>query len=196
MLSRIRARLSYSNVMATFAVFAVLGGVSYAATTLPKNSVGSKQIKTGAVGSRQAAGLKCKDFKPTQPVCDTTTPVVPAGLSAVTTRSRTETLAQSCTFNAGPPSSTSCQTTGVTTVSASCNPGEQAVGGGYEGKNEGNSTNPVVGGRSTNVGGVDRPEPVTGTPTGWTVRASGSSSGPGGAAPPPPEVTVFVLCAS
>jgi hypothetical protein len=35
--------------MATFAVFMVLGGGAYAATALPRNSVGTKQIKTHAV---------------------------------------------------------------------------------------------------------------------------------------------------
>ena len=42
-------RLTYANVMATIAVFIALGGASYAATQLPKNSVGSKQLKRNAV---------------------------------------------------------------------------------------------------------------------------------------------------
>jgi hypothetical protein len=41
----IRARLSYSNVVATLALVLALGGVSYAAMKLPKNSVGGKQIR-------------------------------------------------------------------------------------------------------------------------------------------------------
>ena len=45
----LRSRLTYANVMATIAVFVALGGASYAATKLPKNSVGSKQIKKDAV---------------------------------------------------------------------------------------------------------------------------------------------------
>lgn len=44
-----RSRLTYANVMATVAVFLALGGVSYAAFKLPKNSVGAKQLKAGAV---------------------------------------------------------------------------------------------------------------------------------------------------
>jgi hypothetical protein len=48
-LKQIAARLTYANVMATIAVFVALGGASYAATSLAKNSVGSKQIKNGAV---------------------------------------------------------------------------------------------------------------------------------------------------
>ena len=42
-------RLSYANVVATLALFVGLGGVSYAAMTLPKNSVHSKQIAKAAV---------------------------------------------------------------------------------------------------------------------------------------------------
>jgi hypothetical protein len=42
-------RLTYSNVMATAAVFIALGGTGVAAVSLSKNSVGSKQIRRGAV---------------------------------------------------------------------------------------------------------------------------------------------------
>ena len=49
MLQRIRSRLSYANVTATLALFIALGGVSYAAVKLPKNSVGATQIKKNAV---------------------------------------------------------------------------------------------------------------------------------------------------
>jgi hypothetical protein len=50
---RARARLTYANVMATTAVFIALGGTSYAALTLPRNSVGSTQIRSRAVGSSE-----------------------------------------------------------------------------------------------------------------------------------------------
>ena len=45
-----RRAFSYANVMATIAVFVALGGGVYAASQLPRNSVGSKQIKRHAVG--------------------------------------------------------------------------------------------------------------------------------------------------
>lgn len=47
--TRIRRHLTYANTMATVAVFIALGGASYAAVTLPKNSVGGAQIKRNAV---------------------------------------------------------------------------------------------------------------------------------------------------
>jgi hypothetical protein len=46
---RVRERLSYANVVATLALFVALGGTSYA-LTLPRNSVGSKQLRTNSIG--------------------------------------------------------------------------------------------------------------------------------------------------
>jgi hypothetical protein len=44
-----RPRLTYANVVSTVCLFILLGGGAYAATILPKNSVGTKQLKNGAV---------------------------------------------------------------------------------------------------------------------------------------------------
>lgn len=52
----IRKHLTFANVIACLALFVALGGASYAATQLPKNSVGSEQIKKDAV-----TGVKVKD---------------------------------------------------------------------------------------------------------------------------------------
>jgi hypothetical protein len=45
----VRGNLTFSNVVACLALFVALGGVGYAATQLPKNSVGSRELKPGAV---------------------------------------------------------------------------------------------------------------------------------------------------
>jgi hypothetical protein len=50
---RLKERLTYGNVVATIALFVALGGSSYAAITLPRNSVGANQIRTGAVRSSE-----------------------------------------------------------------------------------------------------------------------------------------------
>jgi hypothetical protein len=50
-----RRHLSYANVAATFALFVALGGTSYAALSLPAGSVGSKQLKSGAVTKAKLA---------------------------------------------------------------------------------------------------------------------------------------------
>lgn len=49
---RFLPRLTYSNVIATLAIFIALGSVSYAAIKIPKNSVGTKQLKPKAVGTK------------------------------------------------------------------------------------------------------------------------------------------------
>lgn len=49
-MNRIRGKLTYSNVISTLCLFLVLGGgTAYAATHLPKESVGAKQLKKEAV---------------------------------------------------------------------------------------------------------------------------------------------------
>jgi hypothetical protein len=58
-MSRIRARMTYANVMATIAIFLVLGGGAYAAFHLPRNSVRSKNIVNKQV--------KRADLKPAEP---------------------------------------------------------------------------------------------------------------------------------
>ena len=76
MLTKIKATLTYANVMATIAVFVALGGGAYAATQLPKNSVGPAQIKKNAVSAAKIkknsvssskvkdGSLSAGDFKP------------------------------------------------------------------------------------------------------------------------------------
>jgi hypothetical protein len=49
--ARLLSRLTYSNLLATLAVFISLGGTSYAVLDLPRNSVGSRQIRPLAVGA-------------------------------------------------------------------------------------------------------------------------------------------------
>jgi len=49
MIPAVRKRLTYSNVIASLALFIALGGAAVAATKLPRNSVGPNQIKQGAV---------------------------------------------------------------------------------------------------------------------------------------------------
>jgi Collagen triple helix repeat (20 copies) len=61
--SRIRAKFTYSNVMATIAVFIALGGGAYAAVKLPASSVGPKQLKNRAVTPRKVAPATVRLFK-------------------------------------------------------------------------------------------------------------------------------------
>ena len=62
---RARNWLTYSNVMATTAVFIALGGSSYAAITLKKGQVKSRHIAKNAINSGKVKNrsLRARDFK-------------------------------------------------------------------------------------------------------------------------------------
>jgi hypothetical protein len=49
LIEQCREHLTYANIIATVALFIGLGGASYAAVALPPGSVGSKQLRVGAV---------------------------------------------------------------------------------------------------------------------------------------------------
>jgi hypothetical protein len=51
----LRCHLSYANVMATVAVFVAVGGGAYAATALPRGSVGRAQLRDHAVSRAKLA---------------------------------------------------------------------------------------------------------------------------------------------
>src|SRR5918992_4774246 len=65
MLSGFGSRLTYANVVATIALFVALGGSSYAALQLPKDSVGPTQLKKNSVTSPKVkpGSLLVSDFK-------------------------------------------------------------------------------------------------------------------------------------
>ncbi len=54
-MSFLRRHLTYANVAASLALFLALGGAAYAATQLPKNSVGTNQIRKEAVTAAKIA---------------------------------------------------------------------------------------------------------------------------------------------
>ncbi|MEO8690035.1 MAG: hypothetical protein ABI611_17695 [Solirubrobacteraceae bacterium] len=90
-----RKRLSYGNVVSSLALFIALGGTSYA-LTLPRNSVGAKQIRRGAVRSSEVKdrSLGVRDISTTARrtlrgqtgATGTTGPTGPPGASGVTYR--------------------------------------------------------------------------------------------------------------
>src|SRR3954447_2178179 len=96
-LRRVTSRLNYGNVMSTFAVFIALGGTSYA-LTVPRDSVGSRQLrarsvgpselKTGAVSTRDIKnhGIRLTDISPAtrDSLRGKQGPAGPAGPSGVT----------------------------------------------------------------------------------------------------------------
>jgi hypothetical protein len=75
-----RSHLTVPNVLSVVAVFVALGGTSYAAVSLSKNSVGASQIKTGGIGSSEVknGSLRKADLKPSDLP---TGPIGPVGLA-------------------------------------------------------------------------------------------------------------------
>jgi hypothetical protein len=63
-MSRFRSQVTFANVTSLIALFVALGGTTYAAVTLPKNSVTARQIKKGAVrtGEVKDGSLLAGDF--------------------------------------------------------------------------------------------------------------------------------------
>jgi hypothetical protein len=71
MIDRIRNKVrrpSFSTVISLIALFVALGGVSYAAISIPANSVGTKQLKNNSVNSSKVKdrSLRSRDFAPGQ----------------------------------------------------------------------------------------------------------------------------------
>lgn len=55
MIRTLQAKLTYANVVATMALFCALGGGAWAATRAAPNSIGSRQLKAGAVTNGKVA---------------------------------------------------------------------------------------------------------------------------------------------
>ena len=123
-----RNALTYSNVTATVALFVALGGASYAATQLPRNSIGSAQIKSNGVTNVDIArnavtGAKVRTGSLDGTDIDLTTlGTVPTamGLAKVTYRTASESIA--------PYGGTGNYTSKLAT--ATCDPGQSVLGGG------------------------------------------------------------------
>jgi len=78
-------KLTYSNVVATLALFLAIGGVSYAAVSLAPNSVGTVQLRSGSItGSKLAFPLGMATSEAAGPVtleaspCSAQTPCAPS----------------------------------------------------------------------------------------------------------------------
>jgi hypothetical protein len=158
------SRLSFSNVIAIIALFVALGGSSYAAITLPKNSVGPKQIEKNAVRSVEVKprSLLKSDLKKSaiQSLQGAQGPQGPQGLQgpqgAPGAPGATKVIARDSAFTVIAPDTND-------NAQVDCLPGETATGGGIETTN--GHTGDMMAGVSRPVSGADD------KPTGWYVRA-------------------------
>jgi hypothetical protein len=174
MLRRIRARLTYANVIATLALFIALGGSSYAALKLPKNSVKAKQIAAGAVTSSEVknGSLKSGDFNSAS-LAKLKGPKGDPGATNVVMR-------QGATVSVGAGAFNS--------ATAACQSGERATGGGVY--NESNvSIIAVSSSYPTPNPGSPPPTGDGKVPTGWRVWVKNNGAGPY-------DVNAYVICAA
>lgn len=170
------SRGRYANVTATMALIVSLGGTSYAAIKLPKDSVGAKQIRADAVSSSKVedASLLSKDFKAGQ---------LPQGLQG-RTGATGPTGTTGATGPAGPAGPiglakvTMEAASGAGEATAFCQSGQRAVGGGGDASGPGDVLFTSV------------PINIDGDKPGWLVRGFDVDHGPIG------DVVSYVVCAS
>ena len=160
----IRKRLTFANVVAGIALFVALGSGAYAATQLPKNSVGSKQIKKNAVNSAKVKdrSLKAVDFKEGQLPAG---PQGPMGEKGATGAAGASNVVARRTV----------QTTGnntTATASVDCEAGEHLVGGGAAFVNGSNQYEfPAIMHGSVPTGAGGKPALDGAEATGWRASA-------------------------
>lgn len=174
MFRTVRTRISYTNVIATIALFVALGGSSYAALQLPRNSVGTKQLKRNAV-----TGVKVKRGALTgRHIKEATLAKVDSATAADTATS----AASATTAGSAPVSRLDYRQTSVplptggpvsTRASVNCDTGLNATGGGAK------VSNPDVNAYIVDSNPLGK--------TGW--EATGYSDDPG------ITMTVYVICA-
>ena len=131
MRKRISTHVTYANVMATIAVFMVLGGGAYAASKLPKNSVGTAQIKNKAVTkAKLAKGVAVAGPKGDKGDTGSQGPAGPKGDQGAKGDSGTNgtNAATTAVYRRGTPVSVAHGDTD--TATATCNQGEKMIGGG------------------------------------------------------------------
>jgi hypothetical protein len=123
-----------ANVLALLALFIALGGTSYAALTLPKNSVGTPQIKPRAVTLSKISTSARKSLKGQTGAAGRTGPVGPTGPAGPTGPQGNTGM----TGASGPVdvvmrigTATAVTSNASATASADCDAGEMATGGGF-----------------------------------------------------------------
>lgn len=189
----LRGKLTYANVVATLALCIAVGGASaFAATQLPRNSVGSKQLKKNAVNSakiKQEAVTGAKIKKGSIPSSALASNVIPPPVNAYTkpesdARYLRGTVTVVGTIPAVAPNS-------FEGGNVQCPAGYQAIGGGVDPFNvffaKVSSSGPTFDGKRA----LDQTVGQHGPATGWQgyISTEGAATGSAGAS------KIVVICA-
>ena len=176
MFTKLLRNLTYSNVVATLALFLALGGGAYAAVKLPSNSVSTKQIKTGAVrasdlgkGAVTLSKIKANSVDSSKVIANSLTgdDVNEGALGAVPAATALARIDYESATAPVPAGATSAS------VTANCPQGMVVTGGG------GRVSNPTK-------GGLNHSFPAA--RGGWTVEAFNTDTAAS-------TVTAFAICA-
>jgi hypothetical protein len=191
-----RTRFTSAHVIAMIALMVALGGTGYAALKLPKNSVGSKQIKTGAVGTSEVKNrsLKAGDFKKGQLPKGPKGAQGPQGVAGTNgTNGATGPTGPISTFTTQFEQAAADLADGASmSYTVFCPAGQRGVGGGARGDATDSeetmvtSSRPSVSSSSTNPPGDD------GTFTGWRITVKNITGGVTTGIKP----EVWVVCAN
>ena len=213
----IRSHLSFANLVSLMALFIALGGTTYAAVTLPKNSVGTSQIKKNGVGVSEIKknGVRASEInRNAVGASEIRSNAVASGDiadSSVGTGDVADSSLGANDLQAGLlnfPSITA--QTEVATVAlannssasytVTCPAGQQAIGGG--GRGDATDSEYTIVTSSRPVISTDNTEPRVdgGTFTGWRITVLNPQTPPGGAFPDPPPggdllPAVWAFCA-
>jgi hypothetical protein len=165
----LRPRATYANVTATLALFVALGGGAYAATALPANSVGSKQLKKDAVGT-----AKIKNNAVTGNDINELSLARVASATVADTATKATAL-DKVTYKAAAGTAPAGSAANVAT--ATCDAGQHVVGGGVKLATPG-------------IGLVNDSYPDSSN-TAWTAHVGNASSGSSAATL---NFTVYAIC--
>jgi hypothetical protein len=161
----------HSTVAAYLALFIALGGTSYAAAKLPKNSVGASQIKTNGVGSSEVknGSLRKADFKATDLPAGPAGAQGPQGLQGL----KGDKGDKGATGNVGAATAHFAQhpvdlAAGASaTLTVFCPAGKQAIGGGIRGDAQDSEATTVTSSRPSASADSTNPPADGGTFLGW-----------------------------
>jgi hypothetical protein len=192
MLARLRSHLTFANVVSLMALFVALSGGAYA-LTIPKNSVGPRQLKKNAVTGPKIKknavtsskvkdqSLSATDFKPGQ------IPIGPRGFQGLTGERGMQGAAGATNVVVRLGAPVSIMNGSQQSLTVDCMPGERAVGGGAAPPNGVTNdaariiySTPTSNGSNSSNGAI---------PDGWNARVFNGAGTPQNAVP-------RVICAS
>jgi hypothetical protein len=181
MARRLWPHLSVANVLAVVALFAALGGTSYAAVKVARNSVSAPQIKTGGVGSSEVknGALRRADIRASDLPQG---PLGPVGLAGAQgskgDKGDTGDLGNVAPVTVQFEQAAADLADGATaSYNAFCPDGQRGIGGGFRGDATASEATNVGSSRPAMSPGNTEPPLDGGSYTGWRITVQNVAGG-------------------